>query len=68
MKIKKAECICMHIPFYAARAVRAMQRAQTHDERVFAYRLEADNGLVGWGDIQGQGPTSARWRARTRGR
>ena len=55
MKIKKAECICMHIPFYAARAVRAMQRAQTHDERVFAYRLEADNGLVGWGDIQGQG-------------
>ena len=54
MKITKAERICLHIPFYSTRVIRAMQRAQTHDERVYVYRLETDNGLVGWGDIQGQ--------------
>ena len=35
------------------RASRAPYRAQTHDERVHVYRLEADNGFVGWGDSTG---------------
>ena len=55
MKITGATRMCLHIPFYAPRVVRAMQRAQTHDERVTVYRIETDNGLVGWGDTQGQG-------------
>ncbi|MFH1571427.1 MAG: mandelate racemase/muconate lactonizing enzyme family protein [Gemmatimonadota bacterium] len=54
MKITKASRICVHLPFYAPRVVAAMHRAQTHDERVFVYRIETDSGLVGWGDTQGQ--------------
>ena len=53
MKIVNAERIPLNIPFYCKRATHAMQRAQTHDERVYVYRLEADNGLVGYGDTQG---------------
>jgi L-alanine-DL-glutamate epimerase-like enolase superfamily enzyme len=53
MKIVKAECIALNIPFYSKRVTRAMHRAQTHDERVSVVRLEADNGLVGWGDCHG---------------
>ena len=30
-----------------------MHRAQTHDERVHVYRIETDNGFVGWGDSTG---------------
>jgi L-alanine-DL-glutamate epimerase-like enolase superfamily enzyme len=41
------------MPFYAKRVVQAMQRAQTHDERVAVFRIETDNGIVGWGDSQG---------------
>ena len=50
MKIKCAETITLNIPFYARRATRAMQRAQTHNERMEVVRLETDNGLVGYGD------------------
>ncbi len=50
MKIIRAERIALNIPFYTARVTRAMHRAQTHDERVYLYRLETDNGLVGYGD------------------
>ena len=53
MKITNATRTCVHIPFYVARVVRAMHRAQTHDERVFVYRIETNNGLVGWGDAHG---------------
>ena len=35
MKIVQAERIPLNIPFYCKRATRAMQRAQTHDERVW---------------------------------
>jgi len=56
MKITSATKYTLNIPFYAARVVRAMQRAQTHGERVCVYRLETDNGLVGWGDCHGDGP------------
>lgn len=50
MKIIRAERIALNIPFYTARVTRAMHRAQTHDERVYIYRLETDNNLVGYGD------------------
>jgi len=53
MKIVHAERITLNIPFYCKRVTRAMHRAQTHDERVYVYRLESDNGLVGYGDNQG---------------
>ena len=53
MKIIHAERIALNIPFYAPRVTRAMHRAQTHDERVHVYRIEADNGFVGWGDSTG---------------
>ena len=56
MKIVNAECITLDIPFYCDRATRAMHRAQTHGERVCVFRLEADNGLVGYGDNHG-GPS-----------
>lgn len=57
MKIAKAECIALDIPFYADHVVKAMHRANTHSERVYVYRLEADNGLVGYGDHVG-GPSA----------
>ncbi|MFA6107703.1 MAG: mandelate racemase/muconate lactonizing enzyme family protein [Candidatus Latescibacterota bacterium] len=53
MKIAHAERIALNLPFYCERVTRAMHRASTHDERVYLYRLEADNGLVGYGDCQG---------------
>ena len=53
MKIKRAECLTLNIPFYARRVVRAMQRANTHNERVYVYRVELDDGTVGYGDGAG---------------
>ena len=53
MKITHAEAIALNIPFYADHVTRAMQRASTHDERVWVVRLETDNGLVGWADNHG---------------
>ncbi|MCZ6873319.1 MAG: mandelate racemase/muconate lactonizing enzyme family protein [bacterium] len=50
MKIKHIETITLDIPFYADHVTRAMQRAQTHDERVHVCRIETDNGIVGYGD------------------
>ena len=50
MKITHAESIALNIPFYARRVTRAMQRASTHDERVWVVRLETDNGFVSWVD------------------
>ena len=50
MKITHVESITLNLPFYAPRAVRAMQRAQTHDERVVVFRVELDDGTVGFGD------------------
>ncbi len=53
MRIVHAERIALNVPFYCDRVTRAMHRASTHDERMFVYRLETDNGLVGYGDCQG---------------
>ena len=58
MKIVRAECLALDIPFYADHVMRAMHRASTHTERVSVYRLESDNGLVGYGDNQGDAPHS----------
>ena len=50
MKIKHVETMVLDIPFYADHVTRAMQRAQTHNERVHLCRIETDNGIVGYGD------------------
>ena len=56
MKIVRAEHHVLHIPFYADHVVRAMHRAQTHDETVHVNRIELDDGSVGYGDGGGAGP------------
>ncbi len=53
MKIVNATCTALNIPFYCKRVTAAMQRANTHAERVYFYRVETDNGLVGYGDSEG---------------
>ena len=50
MKIAQVEEIVLNIPFYAEHVTRAMQRALTHNERVHVYRVELDDGSVGYGD------------------
>ena len=50
MKIKYVETMTLDIPFYCDHVTRAMQRAQTHNERVHLCRIETDNGIVGYGD------------------
>ena len=50
MKIKYVETMTVDIPFYCDHVTRAMQRAQTHNERVHLCRIETDNGIVGYGD------------------
>lgn len=49
-KIINAECIPLNIPFCSERVRRHMHRALTHNERVYVYRVESDDGHVGWGD------------------
>ena len=46
MKIKYAKRIALNIPFYSDHVDHAMARANTHNERVWIYQLETDNGLV----------------------
>ncbi len=50
MKVTKAERIALDIPFYADHVTTHMQRANTHSERVFVYRVVTDDDVVGWGD------------------
>ncbi|NKB72075.1 MAG: enolase [Candidatus Latescibacteria bacterium] len=50
MKIKNAQRIALNIPFVNRRVQRAMQRALTCEERVYVYRLQLEDGTVGWGD------------------
>jgi L-alanine-DL-glutamate epimerase-like enolase superfamily enzyme len=54
MRITRVTQTTLHIPFYTERVTRAMQRAQTHDERVCLIRIEADNDLVGFCDQHGR--------------
>lgn len=50
MKIKHVERLTLNLPFYSNRVQRAMQRAQTHDERVYVYKVLTDKEVVGYGD------------------
>jgi len=46
VKITHAKRLALNIPFYADHVDHAMARANTHNERVWVYRLETNNGLV----------------------
>ncbi len=48
--VRKAGQIVLHIPFANERVRRHMHRANTHGERVLLYRVELENGVVGWGE------------------
>ncbi len=48
--IRQAERLVLHIPFYCERVRKHMHRASTHGERVLIYRLELEDGTVGWGE------------------
>ena len=50
MKIKTLEMLTLHIPFYTDYVTQHMQRALTHSEQVEVYRVELDNGVIGYGE------------------
>jgi L-alanine-DL-glutamate epimerase-like enolase superfamily enzyme len=50
MKITHAERFVLNLPFENPRVERHMQRANTHGERVTAWRVETDAGIVGYGE------------------
>ena len=53
MKIKNLEMFTLNIPFYCDRVSKHMHRALTHGERVYVYRVELDNGVIGYGENMG---------------
>lgn len=53
MKIEHIETFVLNIPFYCERVAKHMHRALTHGERIYVYRVELDNGIVGYGESQG---------------
>ncbi len=50
LSIKHIETISLNIPFYCERVSQHMHRAATHGERVYVYRLELSNGVIGYGE------------------
>ena len=50
LSIKQIETITLNVPFYCERVSRHMHRAATHGERVYVYRVELSNGIVGYGE------------------
>lgn len=50
LTIKHLEAISLNVPFYCERVSRHMHRALTHGERVYVYRAELSNGIVGYGE------------------
>ena len=50
MKVKNIEMLALNIPFYCDRVRMHMHRALTHSERLYVYRLELDNGVIGYGE------------------
>ena len=50
LSIKYLEAIPLNVPFYCDRVSRHMHRALTHGERVYVYRVELSNGVVGYGE------------------
>ena len=55
MNIEQIETFVLHIPFYCDRVSRNMHRANTHGEQMYVYRVEMDNGIIGYGENQGGG-------------
>ena len=53
MQIKTLEMLTLHIPFYADHVTRHMQHALTHTELMQVYRVELDNGVIGYGENMG---------------
>lgn len=58
MKVKHASMITLNIPFYCEHVTRAMHRAQSHDERMYIYKIETEDGIIGYGENQGAAGTS----------
>ncbi len=50
LSIKHLETITLNVPFYCDRVSRHMHRAATHGERVYVYRVELSNGVIGYGE------------------
>ena len=50
MKVKNLEMLALNIPFDCDRVRGHMHRALTHSERLYVYRLELDNGVIGYGE------------------
>ena len=50
LSIKHIETITLNVPFYCDRVSRHMHRAATHGERVYVYRVELSNGIIGYGE------------------
>ena len=50
LSIKHLEAISLNVPFYCDRVSRHMHRAATHGERIYVYRVELSNGIVGYGE------------------
>ena len=48
MKVKHASMITLNIPFYCEHVTRAMYRAQCHDERMYIYKIETEDGIIGY--------------------
>lgn len=53
VNVKSLEMIPLNIPFYCERVSKHMHRALTHGERISVYRVELDNGVVGYGENMG---------------
>lgn len=50
LSIKHIETIILNVPFYCERVSQHMHRAATHGERVYVYRTELSNGVIGYGE------------------
>ena len=50
LSIKHLETITLNVPFYCERVSRHMHRAATHGERVYVFRVELSNGVIGYGE------------------
>ena len=58
MKIDQIEMFTLDLPFASPRTERHMHRASTHGERVCVFRVRMDTGVIGYGEMHGQGADS----------
>ncbi|MBT6149378.1 MAG: mandelate racemase/muconate lactonizing enzyme family protein [Gemmatimonadetes bacterium] len=59
MKITNAKMWALNLPFRNDRVESAMQRANTQGERIYVYRLETEDGSVGYGDSTTASPVGS---------